>query len=258
LNTPAGSEDDYFGRRFGDLLHFDDTARINLLLKINETNASYDLNHESRLLQMLAYQVDGQHHQTGTGTDFLQRLREQSSLKSELAEIGEVLQARCTQRHQAILGLEDTPLRLHAAYQIREILTALNWLTPERRTPFQAGVLALSDRKTELLFVTLDKREGYHERITYHDYAISPERFHWQSQNSAGPDTPSGKRYIESRTNGWNFQLFVRCAKGNPYRACGPVMFERTEGAKPMTIYWKLAIPLPIRLFQEFSILRDA
>ncbi|MDP3878477.1 MAG: DUF3427 domain-containing protein [Methylobacter sp.] len=258
LNTPAGSEDDYFGRRFGGLLHFDDTARIDLLLKMNETHASYHLDHESRLLQMLAYQIDGQHHQTGTGTDFLQRLSEQSSLKNELAEIGEVLQARCTQRHQAIPGLEDTPLRLHAAYQIREILTALNWLTAERRTPFQAGVLALTDRKTELLFVTLDKREGYHERITYHDYAISRERFHWQSQNSAGPDTPSGKRYIESHINGWNFQLFVRCAKGKPYRACGPVMFERTEGAKPMTIYWKLAISLPIRLFQEFSILRDA
>jgi len=152
--------------------------------------------------------------------------------------------------------LEDTPLCLHGAYGIREILTALNWLTAERRTPFQAGILALHERKTELLFVTPDKREGYHERITYHDYAISAERFHWQSQNSAGPNTPSGRRYLESPGNGWSFQLFVRCAKGDPYRACGPVRLERAEGSKPMTIYWKLVVSLPIRLFQEFSILR--
>jgi superfamily II DNA or RNA helicase len=256
LMTPAGSEDDYFGRRFGDLLHFDDTARIDLLLKINEEDATYRLEHESLLLQMLAYQIDGQHHQTGSGADFLQRLSVQSSLKSELAEIGEVLQARCIQHQQTIPGLEDVPLRLHAAYGIREILTALNWLTAERRIPFQAGVLALHERKTELLFVTLDKREGYHERITYHDYAISAERFHWQSQNSAGPETPSGKRYLESLCNGWSFQLFVRCSKGDPYRACGPVTLEHAEGGKPMTIYWKLVVPLSIRLFREFSILR--
>jgi hypothetical protein len=256
LTTPAGAEDDYFGRRFGDLLHFDDKSRIELLLKINEQDTPYRLGHESQLLQMLAYQIDGQHHQTGTGADLLKRLSMQSSLKSELAEIGEVLQARCIQPQEAIPGLEDTPLCLHAAYGIREILTALNWLTAERRIPFQAGVLALHERKAELLFVTLDKREGYHERITYHDYAISAERFHWQSQNSAGPETPTGKRYLESPCNGWSFQLFVRCSKGDPYRACGPVTLEHAEGGKPMTIYWKLDIPLPIRLFREFSILR--
>ena len=205
LITPAGPEDDYFGRRFRDLLHFDDAARINLLIKVNEPGASYLLEHERRLLQMLAYQIDGQHHQTGTGADFLQRLADQSGYRSELAELGEVLQGRSTLRTQVVPGLEDTPLCLHGAYGIREILTALNWLTAERRTPFQAGVLALHECKTELLFVTLDKREGYHERITYHDYAISAERFHWQSQNSAGPNTPSGRRYLESSDNGWSF-----------------------------------------------------
>ena len=54
------------------------------------------------------------------------------------------------------------------------------------------------------------------------------------------------------------FQLFVRKAKGDPYRACGPVLLERADGAKPMTIYWKLAVPLPVAQFQEFSVLRGA
>lgn len=258
LMTPPGSDDDYYGRRFGDLIHFNDPARLDLLLRVGEDTASYrpQRENERRLLQMLAYQVDAQHHQRGTGEDFLKRLSTHPDHRAELAELAEVLQGRSTLRQQNIPGLENVPLCLHGSYGIREILTAVGWLSAERRTPFQAGVLALQNQKVELLFVTLDKREGYHERIAYHDYAISAERFHWQSQNSAGPETLAGRRYLESSVNGWGFQLFVRRTKGSPYRACGPVTLERAEGNKPMTIYWKLTVPLPLCLFQEFSILR--
>lgn len=147
---------------------------------------------------------------------------------------------------------------LHARYGIREILTAVGWLTAVRRTPFQAGVLALPARKTELLFVTLDKSAGYHDRIAYRDYAVSAERFHWQSQNSAGPDTPAGRRYLDSAMNGWQFQLFVRVRKGEAYRACGPVTLESAEGSRPMSITWLLASPLPVRLSREFGELRES
>lgn len=258
LTTPAGKEEDYFGRRFGDLLHLDDPARTGLLFKLAEPSAAYrpQEENEHRLLQMLTYQVDAQHHQAGSGEDFLKRLQVHPEHRAELAELGEILQARSTLRQQTVPGLEDVPLCLHGAYGVREVLTAVGWLTASRRTPFRAGVLALHDRKVELLFVTLDKSEGYHERIAYHDYAISAERFHWQSQNSAGPDTAAGRRYLESPGNGWSFQLFIRTAKGEPYRACGPVILERAEGSKPMSIYWRLAVPLPSRLFREFSILR--
>ncbi len=259
LATPPGAEDGYFGRRFGDLLHVDDPARTDLLLKVAEPGASYapQRERERQLLQMFAYQVDGQTRQTGSGEDFLQRLRAHPELLAELGEIGEVLQPTSSLQQRAVPGLEDVPLCLHAAYGVREILTAVGWLTAARRTPFQAGVLALHERKVELLFVTLDKREGYHEKIAYHDYAISAERFHWQSQNAAGPETPAGRRYLESPGNGWRFQLFVRTAKGQPYRACGPVTLEQAEGSKPMSIHWRLEVPLPGPLFRAFSILRD-
>ncbi len=251
LAIHPGSEYEYFGHRFGDLLHIDDPARIDLLCKVGESAAAYQPQgeRERRLLQMFTYQVDAQHHQRGSGEDFLKRLHAHFDLCNELAELGEVLQARSVLLQKPIPGLGDVPLCLHAGYGIREILTATGWLSAERRAPFQAGVLALHDRKVELLFVTLDKREGYHERIAYHDYAISAERFHWQSQNSAGPDTAAGRRYLESPSNGWTFQLFVRKAKGDPYRACGPVTLERAECGRPMTIYWKLTVPLPVRLF---------
>ena len=186
----------------------------------------------------------------------MERVVEHPAIAAELVELSALLQARSTLGAHPVPGLEDTPLCLHAAYGAREILTAVEWLTASRRVPFQAGVLSLLSRKTELLFVTLDKSEGYHDRIAYHDYAISTERFHWQSQNSAGPDTPAGQRYISGGREGWQFQLFVRARKGDVYRACGPVLLESADGDRPMTIIWRLVRPLPASLFRDFSVLR--
>jgi hypothetical protein len=207
-------------------------------------------------LQMLAYQIDGRHEQKGAAAAFVERLHAHPGIAEELRELTGLLQARTTLPGTPLPGLEDTPLVLHASYGIREVLTAVGWLTAERRTPFQAGVLALQSRKTELLFVTLDKSEGYHDRIAYHDYAISTERFHWQSQNSTGPDTPAGRRYLQGTQEGWQFQLFVRARKGEAYRACGLVVLESAEGDRPMTLVWRFARALPARLFREFSVLR--
>lgn len=252
-----GLEEDYFSRRFGDLLHVDDPQRLDVMAAVGAWQAQpseLDARHALGV-QMLAYQIDGRHEAAGPKA-FIERIQRHPAIAGELVELSSLLQARTTLGAKPIPGLEDTPLCLHAGYGAREVLTAVGWLTATRRAPFQSGVLPLTSRKTELLFVTLDKSEGYHDRIAYHDYAISAERFHWQSQNNAGPDTPSGRRYLESSTNGWQFQLFVRPRKGDAYRACGPVVLESVEGDRPMSIVWKLETPLPVRLFREFSVLR--
>jgi superfamily II DNA or RNA helicase/HKD family nuclease len=251
-------EEEYFSRRFASLLHVDDPLRLDLLRDVG--SGSVDITRVTpeggRLVQMLAYQIDAQHHQRGGPREFLQRLEASPIAQGELAELGALLQARSNLPGTAIPGLADAPLCLHAAYTAREVLTAVGWLTAERRVPFQAGILPLADRRVELLFVTLDKTEGYHAGIAYRDYAVSAERFHWQTQNTAGPDTPAGRRYIESGSNGWSFQLFVRGRKFDPYRACGPVVLEAWEGDRPMSITWRLSVPLPARLFREYSVLR--
>lgn len=258
IAAEPGLEEDYFSRRFGDLLHVDDPRRLDLMAAVGAQPApeqSFDTI-DALGIQMLAYQIDGRHEQAADHKTFLKRLERHPAVASELAELSGLLQARTALSATAVPGLEDTPLCLHAAYGVREVLTAVGWLTASRRVPFQAGVLPLTSRQTEILFVTLDKSEGYHDRISYYDYAISAERFHWQTQNSAGPDTPSGRRYLESSTNGWQFQLFVRARKGDAYRACGRVTLEAAEGDRPMSIVWKLETPLPVRLFREFSVLR--
>ena len=236
----------------------DDPQRLDVMAAVGSRQGHPPtLNAKDALgVQMLAYQIDGRHEQAAGLEAFIDRIERHFAIADELVELSGLLQARTNVAATPVPGLEDTPLCLHAAYGAREVLTAVGWLTATRRAPFQAGVLPLNSRKTELLFVTLDKSEGYHDRISYHDYAISADRFHWQTQNSAGPDTPGGRRYLESSTNGWQFQLFVRPRKGDAYRACGRVALESAEGDRPMSIVWKLETPLPVRLFREFSVLR--
>lgn len=256
--SEPGPEEDYLSRRLGDLLHVDDPRRIAVMADMGElSNQSLGESiADASGVQMLAYQIDGAHRPAAGPEAFMARLQENPEVASELVELSQVLSARSTLSRTTVAGLEDTPLCLHAAYGVREVLTALGWMTASSRAPFQAGVLPLNDRKIELLFVTLDKSEGYHDRIAYHDYAISAERFHWQTQHSAGSETPGGQRYLQSATNGWQFQLFVRGRKGEAYRACGPVVLESADGNRPISIVWRLQIPLPARLFREFSVLR--
>ncbi len=257
--TQAADEDEYFGRRFGDLLHCDDPSQLEFLVgvaaAVGANQPNFDAEQQCRL-QMLAYQVDGQNSRLGSGMQFLDRLKASPAILSELGELSSLLLARTNLIHRVLPGLEDLPLCLHAAYGVREILTAVGYYTSARRPAFREGVLALPQRRLELLFITLDKSKWVHQSTAYHDYAISKELFHWQTQNSAGPHTATGRRYIESASTGWQFQLFVRANKGDAYRACGPVELVQCEGSQPMSITWRLRCPLPVRLFQTFSVLR--
>lgn len=247
-----GPQELYFSARFRSLLHADDADRLSAW---REMLAGREV--EPVWSQMLAYQVDGARDRVGSGADFLHRLRSEAESTLELTELVDVLSidARAL---QPLPGLGDVPLRLHARYQVREILTAVGWLRADARRPMRAGVLPLRERKVELLFVTLDKSEAYHERVAYRDYAIDPQRFHWQSPNAVGPDTGTGVRYLPGAAAGWTFQLFVRETKNDAYAACGPASSISAENERPMDIVWLLAEPLPARLFGRFSVLRNA
>lgn len=246
--------------RFRSLLHIDDPIHLEKLRRLGEApQPQLPIEEVDRVAeQMLTYQIFAGPHARSS-----QVLREQlaryPACAAELTELADVLTTRSRIDPVALPGAEDVPIRLHAAYGIREILTAFDFLREDRYVPFQAGVLALHDRKIELLFVTLDKSKALHDRLAFNDYAVSPTRFHWQTQNSAGPTTPAGRRYIGSAANGWGFQLFVRPRSGDAYRACGPVYLADAadiHGDRPMSINWTLRVPLPPRLFAEYSVLR--
>src|SRR5207237_9706827 len=104
LSTPEGPEDEYFVHRFTDLLHCDDPEQAELLLRLGESNLPYKPSNERerRRLQMLAYQVDGQHHQTGSGERFLNRLSQSPEIRAELGDLGAVFQARSNLRFRPV------------------------------------------------------------------------------------------------------------------------------------------------------------
>jgi superfamily II DNA or RNA helicase/HKD family nuclease len=260
LAGEAPEDEAYLSRRFRDLLHQADPKQLHLIRKVAEAKGRYEAatSQDAIRAQMLTYQVDSGREPLPYA-EWVKALDRNPACAQELGELADLLLSRSRGEYLPVPGLGGCPLQLHGAYRIREILTAVGFLTAARRAPFQAGVLALKERKTELLFVTLDKSEGFHERIAYHDYALSPERFHWQTQNTAGPDTTAGRRYLESPQNGWTFQLFVRSTTDDPYHPCGPVTIGNPDdvaGNRPMSITWTLEVPLPPRLFSAFSVLR--
>ena len=113
-----------------------------------------------------------------------------------------------------------------------------------------------ADTKRELLFVTLDKSDrGFSPSTRYRDYAISRDRFHWETQGAASVARPSGRRYVESPGNGWSFYLFVRADRASPYGFLGPVTYVSHAGDRPIAIVWRLEHAMPAALFDEFALL---
>lgn len=256
---PDATAEAALSRSMRYVLHVNDPGQLSVMKRVAERGAAYRAESagENVRAQMLAYQMEPKTVQSYSA--FVRELAAEPNCLRELGELTAILESRTRVMERPVPGLEDVPLVLHGSYESREILTAVGKHSATDRPMFREGVLPLADRQVELLFVTLDKSSGYHERITYHDYAISPTQFHWQTQNSAGPHTTVGKRYLESLTNGWRFQLFVRPNKRTAYTACGPVHITEAEdisGDRPMNIRWTLEVALPIALFREFSVLR--
>jgi superfamily II DNA or RNA helicase/HKD family nuclease len=262
LLTGTGDDaDDRVSHSLRLLTHVDDARQIEVMRTIAERGPEYvATTAEERLrAQMLAYQVDSK--TICSYSDFSQRIGNSFALRSELEQLADALEVRSRVVTQSLPGFEGLPLLLHARYERREILTALGWHTASARPAMREGVLSLTDRKLQVLFVTLDKTTGFHERIRFRDYAVSTTRFHWETQNSVGPETQVGQRYKESPANGWRFLLFVRETPDHAFFSCGPVSVRAAgdiSGSRPMSIVWTLETPLPVGTFRAFNIDKGA
>jgi len=184
-------------------------------------------------------------------------------LKSELSEVISTLIERLEVSEFPMPTVNNSvvdasPLKMHVRYPKEHILVAFGDSTFTKKSSSREGVLNIADASAELLFVTLDKCEKQFSATTmYHDYAISPTLFHWQTQNSARPNSGRGLGYIKQKENNKTFILFVReQAKDENGRTMGfvnfgPVDFVKYEGSQPMNITWKLKHPMPAYLWHE-------
>ena len=185
------------------------------------------------------------------------------SLQKELSEVIDILieQLEVSEFAMPKVGnpmVDTSPLKMHVRHPKEHIFVAFGESVFSRKSSSREGVLNIADANTELLFVTLNKNENQFSATTmYHDYAMSPTLFHWQTQNSAKPESGRGLGYIKQKENNKTFILFVReqakdeNGKTMGFVNFGPVDFVKYEGSQPMNITWKLKHPMPAYLWHE-------
>lgn len=233
-------------------------ARKEFNISINDFNET-----ERTMLLMLHYDV----WQNSGGFDSLEKsIREIGRNKVLLTEIIEVLDYLIDRIGFKEIDIDlpyRQPLKVHARYTRDQILTAFGLSTFESKSSNREGVAMINALNTELLFVNLIKsEEDFSPTTMYDDYAINETLFHWQSQNSAGPETPKGISYIQHRENEKKILLFVREKNkdefGNTiaYVFIGEAFLKEHYGEKPMNIKWELNEPIPHYLWKDAAKLR--
>jgi hypothetical protein len=154
--------------------------------------------------------------------------------------------------------LENCVLQTHATYRREEILAALHWGSAV--AGHQSGVAWCPESKTDALLVTLHKSEqAFSPSTMYHDYALGPGLFHWQSQNATSSSSPTGQRYMDRGKFNSQIVLFTRDVGQDSdgfigtYTCLGQVDYVKHESDKPMSIAWKLHRDMPIDVYQSAS-----
>ncbi|WP_326964854.1 DUF3427 domain-containing protein [Arthrobacter sp. PL16] len=191
----------------------------------------------------------------------LNHLRQYRFVCSEIRQLIELGVA--TSRHAGKglgFGLQHVPLLSHATYRRAEVLAALGYgsLESGKNVQHREGVAWCPQTSTDAFFVTLNKDDKNHSASTmYKDYAISPELFHWESQNATSHSSPTGQRYLDRKGHGSHVLIFTRPTAEDetglavPYTCLGAVDYVQHSGEKPIAITWKLHRPMPADVYVE-------
>ncbi len=243
------------------------TSYFKFILKLATYNFQVsvsDLNSKERtMLLMLHYDV----WQKAGGFDSIEEsiraIGKNKVFVEEMIEVLEILEDKIDFKEIDIQLPYHQPLKVHARYTRDQILSAFGFSTFDRKSSSREGVAENTDLNTELLFINLIKsEENFSPTTMYDDYAINEYLFHWQSQNTAGPETPKGLSYIKHQENKKKILLFIRektkDEHGNTmgYVFVGEGNLQEYYGAKPMNIKWKLSVPLPHYLWNDAAKLR--
>jgi superfamily II DNA or RNA helicase/HKD family nuclease len=255
----ADEETEDLSRRLGWLIHADEPSRLRAYHSVLAAATEGRTVTLSRTDEVRMHMLDFLLEHRGvmrTAEESARYLAARPTIVAELEELREVLEDRVSLAGD-LYPVPDWPLALHRHYVRREILAAVGFVGPGgKKTVTQGGLLGIPDSKRELLFVTLDKSgSSFSPAIRYRDYAISPDRFHWETQNVASVTRPSGQRYIESPGNGWSFFLFVRTDPEAAYAFLGPVIYQGHTGDRPIAITWRLEHAMPAALFAAYATL---
>ncbi|MFE7116532.1 DUF3427 domain-containing protein [Streptomyces sp. NPDC057654] len=258
LSSPAPDGEEELLKRMSAFLHVDDPERVAAYtLMLREDAPEYDSldargQAYARMLFFSFWPLGGGHSSYAAG---FKELNNQPELRNELRQIL-AYNLDHTEHYPIALPVEQAniPLTVHAAYSREEILPALGQADINGFLPghFREGVKWCEKVKTDALLITLEKDDkDFSPETRYKDYAMSPELFHWESQNQTSSTSPTGLRYQQHAQQGSHVLLFVRRYKKNdiggpqPWILLGPAEYESHQGSNPMGIIWKLQNELP-------------
>lgn len=179
------------------------------------------------------------------------------------AEIRQVMDVAGKELHSAEIPVrhatDEHVFTAHATYSRPEILAVFGFNGSEQKPVnlvHQAGVEKFDAHDIDLMFVTLQKDPATRSPETlYKDYAISSDRFHWESPASWDLENKNTLRYTDPQRKRW---LFVRekeqsdfHGKGAPFTLVGPATYVNATGGRPVQFEWELPIPMPNDLYQQ-------
>ena len=266
LATPAeGPEDERLLRRVGAVAHVDDMERAAVYTRLLEGPVSYGAlsEREQRYARMLFFSLwpnGGGHPSYQAG---FHALAASPAVRDELRQV--IALGLAGAEHVAgplEAGMQHVTMLTNAHYSREEALAALDWASLERKpSSFVAGVVWSEAVQTDAFFVTLRKNESHYSPTTmYRDYAISPELFHWESQNATAVASPTGQRYLHHRERGSHVLLLARETRSTewsgprPFLCLGPATYVSHEGERPIAITWALRHPLSADVFRSAAV----
>ena len=197
--------------------------------------------------------------------DGVDRLRANPAVCAEIRELV-THTTESTRKLTSPLGgnLTNVPLYAHATYHREEVLIATGWaaFTESGRSPkgHATGVVWIPEIKTDAFFVTLRKEEAdFSPQTMYRDYAISLNRFHWESQNNTAIESTVGQRYVNHADQGTDILIFTRLTRSNdigasPYLCLGRARHVEHRGTRPIAFTWELDRAMPADTFMEASV----
>jgi superfamily II DNA or RNA helicase len=258
----AGPEEKSLRRAISRLLHIDDQQRLKFYLEILSVDSPPNIDDFDELRRrlwrmLLASLIPGISAKQLTLQQGIELLWGHPQVRAELSELFEVLVTRIDHLHHPLSPESIIPLQLHAQYTRIELLSAFGDgdRSLVRVPPWREGVRWLPEEKADLFAFTLDKTEGNFSPTTrYKDYAITPERIHWESQSLTRAHSKTGIRYQNHVEQGSEVMLFARLKQTDrAFWFLGPATYIRHTGECPMEIDWQLKYPLPGDLYAQFA-----
>jgi superfamily II DNA or RNA helicase/HKD family nuclease len=259
---PEGPADEQLLKRTAAFAHVDDIERATLYTRFTTGQVDYEelWEREQRFARMFFFSLwpnGGGHANYQQGFDLL---AESPAVRDEIRQVVAIGLANAQHVTGPLeAGMQQVTMRTNAHYSREESLAALDWASLTRKpSSFVAGVVWSEDVQTDAFFVTLRKSErDYSPTTMYRDYALSPELFHWESQNATSVDSPTGKRYLsgdshvvilarETRSSDWNGP--------RPFLCMGPARYVSHEGDRPIAITWRLRHPLSNDVFRAAAL----